>query len=173
MLRLTNVILPLDHPEADLKAAILARLKIAPQDMLGYAIFRRGYDARRKNAITLVYTLDVEVKNEAQVLAQLQGVPHVGITPDTSYKFVAQAPAEVKKRPGSPGRSRIVPISEYRARTASPAARASVSATSALASALPATLLASSIAALILARDCVSPSVMGAIAMEMSPGRLG
>ncbi|HEX7647809.1 MAG TPA: NAD(P)/FAD-dependent oxidoreductase [Noviherbaspirillum sp.] len=99
MLRLTNVILPLDHPEADLKAAILARLKIAPQDMLGYAIFRRGYDARRKNAITLVYTLDVEVKNEAQVLAKLQGVPHVGITPDTSYKFVAQAPAEVKKRP--------------------------------------------------------------------------
>ena len=79
MLRLTNVILPLDHLEADLKAAILARLKIASQDLLGYVIFRRGYDARRKNAITLVYTLDVEVKNEAQVLTKLQGVPHVGI----------------------------------------------------------------------------------------------
>jgi uncharacterized FAD-dependent dehydrogenase len=99
MLRLTNVILPLDHPEADLQAAILARLKIAPQDMLSYVIFRRGYDARRKNAITLVYTLDVEVRDQDKVLAKLQGTPHVGITPDTSYKFVAQAPADVKKRP--------------------------------------------------------------------------
>ena len=99
MLRLTNVILPLDHPEADLPAAILARLKIAPQDLLSYTIFRRGYDARRKNAITLVYTIDVEVREEATVLARLQGVPHVGPTPDTSYKFVTQAPAEVKLRP--------------------------------------------------------------------------
>ena len=81
MLRLTNVILPIDHPEADLKAAILARLKIAPQDLLSYTIFRRGYDARRKNAITLVYTLDVEVKDEAGVLARLQGTPP---TPATS-----------------------------------------------------------------------------------------
>ena len=79
MLRLTNVILPLDHPEADLDKAILARLHIAPQEMLSYAIFRRGYDARRKNAITLVYTLDVAVRDEAQVLAKLQGVPHVGV----------------------------------------------------------------------------------------------
>jgi len=99
MLRLTNLILPLDHPEADLQAAILARLKIAPQDLLSYTIFRRGYDARRKNAITLVYTLDVEVREEEKVLATLQGVQHVGPTPDTSYKFVAQAPAEVKSRP--------------------------------------------------------------------------
>ena len=99
MLRLTNVILPLDHPEADMPAAILARLKIAPQDLLSYTIFRRGYDARRKNAITLVYTIDVEVRDEATVLARLQGVPHVGPTPDTSYKFVAQAPVELKSRP--------------------------------------------------------------------------
>ena len=99
MLRLTNVILPLDHPEADLPTAILARLKIASQDLLSYTIFRRGYDARRKNAITLVYTIDVEVREEAKVLARLQDVPHVGPTPDTSYKFVAQAPVELKSRP--------------------------------------------------------------------------
>jgi hypothetical protein len=99
MLRLTNVILPLDHPEADLPAAILSRLKIGAGDMLGYTIFRRGYDARKRSAITLVYTIDVEVKNEEAVLARLECVPQVGITPDTSYKFVAQAPANVQKRP--------------------------------------------------------------------------
>jgi uncharacterized protein len=99
MLRLTDVQLPLDHPEADLPAAILARLKIAADELVGYTIFRRGHDARRKNAIKLIYTLDVEVKNEAALLARLHGVPHVGITPDTGYKFVTQAPADVAKRP--------------------------------------------------------------------------
>ena len=99
MLRLTNVHLPLDHLEADLPAAILARLKIDAGDLVGYTIFRRGYDARRRSAITLVYTLDVEVRNEASLLASMQGVPHVGVTPDTSYKVVAQAPADIQKRP--------------------------------------------------------------------------
>jgi len=99
MLRLTNVHLPLDHLEADLPAAILARLKIDADDLVGYTIFRRGYDARRRSAITLVYTLDVEVRNEAALAARMQGVPHVGVTPDTSYKVVAQAPANIQKRP--------------------------------------------------------------------------
>jgi uncharacterized FAD-dependent dehydrogenase len=99
MLRLTDVQLPLDHPEADLQDAILARLKIGAGELAGYTIFRRGYDARRKNAIKLVYTLDVEVKNEQALLARLKDTPHIGITPDTSYKFVTQAPAELKSRP--------------------------------------------------------------------------
>ncbi|HEX7633692.1 MAG TPA: NAD(P)/FAD-dependent oxidoreductase [Noviherbaspirillum sp.] len=99
MLRLTDVQLPLDHAEAELPAAILARLNIAADELIGYTVFRRGYDARKKSAITLVYTLDVELKNEAAVLSRLKGVPHIGITPDTSYKFVAQAPANLQKRP--------------------------------------------------------------------------
>jgi len=99
MLRLTDIQLPLDHPEADLKAAILARLKIGPEDLIDFTVFRRGYDARKKSAITLVYTLDVEVKNEESLLARMKGVPHIGITPDMRYKFVAQAPAGMQKRP--------------------------------------------------------------------------
>jgi len=99
MLRLTDVQLPLDHQEEDIKAAILARLGIAADDLIGYTIFRRGYDARKKSAITLVYTLDVEVKNEAKVQKRLAGNRHVGATPDTSYHFVAQAPAGLKTRP--------------------------------------------------------------------------
>lgn len=99
MLRLTNVHLPLDHPDADLPAAILSRLKIKPEDLIGYTIFRRGYDARKRSAITLVYTLDVEVKNDEQVLARMKGEPNVGISPDTSYHFVTKAPSEMKSRP--------------------------------------------------------------------------
>lgn len=110
MLRLTDVQLPLDHPESDLPAAILSRLKINAADLLGYTIFRRGYDARRRSAIMLVYTLDVEVKNEGAVLERMKGVPHVGIAPDTSYKFVAQAPASLQNRPGAPRSSAARPV---------------------------------------------------------------
>ncbi|HEY0845319.1 MAG TPA: NAD(P)/FAD-dependent oxidoreductase [Noviherbaspirillum sp.] len=99
MLRLTNVQLPLDHLDADLPAAICARLKIGAEDLLGYTIFRRGYDARRRSAIMLVYTLDVEVRNEKEALERMQGDPHTGITPDTRYHFVTQAPKDLKTRP--------------------------------------------------------------------------
>ncbi|HEX2604271.1 MAG TPA: NAD(P)/FAD-dependent oxidoreductase [Oxalicibacterium sp.] len=99
MLRLTDVQLPLDHPEEALEAAIVAQLGIAPQDLIRYTVFRRGYDARKKHAISLVYTLDVEVCNEAQVMKRAKNNRHVSPAPDTSYKFVAQAPADLKTRP--------------------------------------------------------------------------
>ncbi|SNS15799.1 hypothetical protein SAMN06265795_101288 [Noviherbaspirillum humi] len=100
MLRLNEVTLPLDHPEEDLKAAVLARLQIPEQDLLGFNIFRRGHDARRKSAILLVYTLDVEVRDEEALLRRFQGVANIGRTPDMEYRFVAQAPASFGgKRP--------------------------------------------------------------------------
>jgi uncharacterized protein len=99
MLRLTNVQLPLDHPEADLQAAILSRLQIPADQMLGYTVFRRGYDARKRSAISLVYTIDVNVQDESVVLARLQGFPNIAISPDTSYKYVARAPDALPLRP--------------------------------------------------------------------------
>jgi uncharacterized protein len=99
MLRLTEVHLPLDHPDTALKEAILARLGIGEDELLSYSIFRRGYDARKKSDIFFIYTLLAEVKNEAALLARMAGVPHVSVAPDTSYKFVGQAPAELKTRP--------------------------------------------------------------------------
>ncbi|MDR3479640.1 MAG: NAD(P)/FAD-dependent oxidoreductase [Burkholderiaceae bacterium] len=99
MLRLTEVQLPLDHPESAIRAAILARLAIADDDLIDFSIFKRSYDARKKTAISLIYTLDIEVNNEAQVLKRLQGNRHVGPTPDTSYHFVAQAPQGLAMRP--------------------------------------------------------------------------
>jgi len=70
MLRLTDCLLPLDHTESALKKYVIQRLAIAEQDLIDYTIFRRGYDARKKSAIQLVYTLDVEVHDEVTVLAK-------------------------------------------------------------------------------------------------------
>jgi len=64
MLRLTELKLPLDHTQSDLKAAVLKRLRIAAQDLIDFTVFRRATDARKKSNITLTYTLDIDVRNE-------------------------------------------------------------------------------------------------------------
>jgi uncharacterized FAD-dependent dehydrogenase len=97
MLRLTEIRLPLDHPEDDIKAAILKRLGIAATELSGYTLFRRGYDARKRNAIVLVYTIDVEVESESALLHK--NIPHVTTAPDMRYHEVAQAPQGLSERP--------------------------------------------------------------------------
>jgi uncharacterized FAD-dependent dehydrogenase len=89
MLRLNEVKLPLNHTEDQLPAAILARLDIPAAELLGFTIFKRSYDARKKSAIVLIYSLDVAVEDEAALLQRLQHDAHLMPSPDTAYKFVA------------------------------------------------------------------------------------
>jgi uncharacterized protein len=99
MLRLTDIKLPLDHAEEALAAAIRAKLHIGAQAVRGYSVFRRGYDARKRGAIQLIYTLDVDVTDEAKLLQRFADDPHVRPTPDTNYRFVGKAPVELPHRP--------------------------------------------------------------------------
>ncbi|WP_018411685.1 NAD(P)/FAD-dependent oxidoreductase [Methyloversatilis thermotolerans] len=99
MLRLTEIKLPLDHPEEALRAAVLERLRIPDRDLLAIRVFRRGYDARRRSAIHLIYTLDVELRDEAAVLKAHKPSPQLQPAPDTTYRFVAHAPEGLAGRP--------------------------------------------------------------------------
>ncbi|MGE0753670.1 MAG: NAD(P)/FAD-dependent oxidoreductase [Alphaproteobacteria bacterium] len=99
MLRLTEIKLPLDHPPEAITDAVLARLKVNPDDLLSCTVFKRGNDARKKSAIQLVYALDVEVKNEAAILKRFAKDNNIRQAPDMEYKFVARAPANLSMRP--------------------------------------------------------------------------
>ena len=99
MLRLTEIKLPLDHPEEALRAAICQRLGIAEDELVSHAVFRRSFDARKKTAIMLIYAVDVEIRHETEALARLSGERNVMPTPDTTYRFVTQAPAGWSARP--------------------------------------------------------------------------
>lgn len=99
MIRLIELRLPLEHSPEALKTAILEKLAIASADLTSFTIFKRGYDARKRTAIMLVYTLDVEVANETELLKRLAKDPQVSPSPDTRYHFVAQAPKELPHRP--------------------------------------------------------------------------
>ena len=99
MLRLNEVKLPLDHAPGEILAAICQRLGVAAGDVVNYSIYRRSCDARKKTAIALIYALDVEVRDEAALLARLADLRNVMPTPDTTYRFVAHAPADLAARP--------------------------------------------------------------------------
>jgi len=99
MLRITELKLPLDHPQDALKIAIIDRLGINAAELTSYTVFRQGFDARKRNEILLVYTIDVEVANEQAILKRLQNDPHISLTPDTTYHFVSQAPTNLALRP--------------------------------------------------------------------------
>lgn len=99
MLRLTDIKLPLDHDKLALEKAILDKLNIRREELISYDMFKRGYDARNNRNIYLIYTLDVEVINQDALLQQFEKDPRVRLTPDMSYNFVAQAPADLSNRP--------------------------------------------------------------------------
>ena len=99
MLRLTEVKLPLDHTEADLRAAILQKLKISSHELNSFSVFKRSYDARKRDDISLVYTLDVNTPRQKQLLKQFKTNRRILPTPDTSYRYVAKAPDGFSGRP--------------------------------------------------------------------------
>jgi uncharacterized FAD-dependent dehydrogenase len=97
MLRINELKLPLNHPDAALRDAILARLGILDAELLDFAVYKRSYDARKKSAIVLIYSIDATVADDKAVLAKLRD-PHVMPAPDVEYKFVNAA----KPAPGTP-----------------------------------------------------------------------
>ncbi len=99
MLRLTELKLPLDHADGALRQAILKRLGVKDTELRGFTVFRRGHDARKPTDIALVYTIDVEVDNEATILKRSRGDRHIGPTPDLTYRPVAEAPKDLPLRP--------------------------------------------------------------------------
>ncbi len=77
MLRITDLKLPLDHPAGAIEAAVRAKLGVGKDGLRNVSVFRRGYDARKRGDIQLIYTLDVEVADEAAVLKRHTDDKHV------------------------------------------------------------------------------------------------
>jgi uncharacterized FAD-dependent dehydrogenase len=101
MIRLTELKLPLDHPEDALSALIQRTLGIQPHQLRSHTVYKRSYDAR-KQKLLLVYIADVEVADaalEASLLEKFEGNPHIRPAPDQSYQLVARARQAPAQRP--------------------------------------------------------------------------
>ena len=89
MIRISEFRMPLDHGETEFLAALAQRLHVAPEAILRHAVVRRAYDARRKAAISLIYTVDAALADEGAALRSVAGDPHAAPALDARYRFPA------------------------------------------------------------------------------------
>ena len=99
MIRLHELRLPLEHAPEALPAAVARRLGIAPAAIRELRVFKRSHDARKKNALMFIYTVDVQTDDEPHLLDQFADDPKIGRSPDIRYHFVAEAPPVLPHRP--------------------------------------------------------------------------
>ncbi len=88
MIRISELKLPLEHPDAALREAIAGKLALPLAAIASHTVFKRSIDAR-KSELLQVYIVDVELAaghDEAAVLARLAGKPHVQPTPDMAWQ---------------------------------------------------------------------------------------
>lgn len=76
------------NQEENLKNYIAAKVKVKPSDIKNYTIIKQSLDARDKNKINYIYTVDIEVNNEKQILKR--NSKYCTITPDERYIFPYQ-----------------------------------------------------------------------------------
>jgi len=105
VLRLSQLKLPLEHSEADLRAALCKRLRLQSDQLLGYTVVKRSVDARRHDAITVVYSLDLELApgapSEQQVLRRFGKGGQLKPAPDNHYRLPLE-PGSSEPLPGRP-----------------------------------------------------------------------
>jgi hypothetical protein len=102
MLRVSDIKLPFDHADGEIRSALLERLRIETGDLLDFTIFRRSTDARKRDSIFFVYVVDVTVRDESGCTERHQ----VRSAPDMEYPFVVapidDAPKHARSESGRP-----------------------------------------------------------------------
>ena len=99
MLKISNFRVPLTEDKS-LEQLAAKRLKLAAEAVRQVAIVRRAVDARRKNNINFVYTLEVEVAiPPGQVLARLKGDKDVVLVNQVAPETITQGNKPLVNRP--------------------------------------------------------------------------
>ena len=105
MIRITELSLRFGDPDSEstrelLRRAVVRRLGVREGDLLGFTVYKRSHDARRKDSeISFVYIVDATVKDERAVLARHAGDRHISPTPDTEFHPPPHAPEGSADRP--------------------------------------------------------------------------
>lgn len=103
MIKISQLKLPIGHTEEDLSAAASKILKLPVQKIKEIIIIKKSIDARKKNEIKFIYTLNVTVVpgekvNEAAIVRYLKN-SDVVLAEKVSYTFKPTGAEKLKKRP--------------------------------------------------------------------------
>ena len=95
MLRLSELRLELDHTEEDLEQAVLRCLRVPREQLISHQLVKQSIDARRRDRIRVIYSVDVQVRGEKALLRRRSADRRIRRSPDESYRYVARAPSNV------------------------------------------------------------------------------
>jgi uncharacterized FAD-dependent dehydrogenase len=102
-LRVSNLRLPLDEPEASLPEHLAGVLGLKPDCLLGWRILRKSLDARDKAALQFVYSAEVSLpEDEARVAAARPAArPEVRVEPylEPPFTMPEPGPRRLEHRP--------------------------------------------------------------------------
>lgn len=98
MIRVSGIRLSLDEDQTDLLKKISKKLQVRESRIKSWRIFRQSIDARKSSMIYLVYTVDVELKDEKSVIGRVKD-KDIMVTPDLEYKFVKPGDELLNHRP--------------------------------------------------------------------------
>ena len=98
MIRIGQLKLQPNHTENDLLQKIAKTLRISESEIANYQIKKQSIDARKKPDLKYVYTVDVTVRNEAQVIKKQKG-NSVSLVKDKPYIFNAIGREKMNYRP--------------------------------------------------------------------------
>jgi len=98
MIRISEIKLSINADEKELKKAIIKKLNITEGNLLEYKIFKQSIDARKKDNVFFVYTVDVKVASEEKVLANVKEAG-ISITPDMDYPYVESGSLRLSAAP--------------------------------------------------------------------------
>ena len=99
MLRISGLKLSIDEDPSLLQTKIFKKLQVGPKDLLNYRIFKQSIDARKPGMIYFIYTVDVNLRDQDQVLAKLGSDQSVSLAPDLEYAYPPTGTKELGARP--------------------------------------------------------------------------
>ena len=102
MLRLTNLSVPLDYTDDSLRLILLKKLKLSPDQLLSFHVSRRSIDARNKQDVHFVLSVDLALKDERTALKHSKNLSPIH-NPDKgihSSSFIVHS--SLRRQPSAP-----------------------------------------------------------------------
>ncbi|MDE6665672.1 MAG: hypothetical protein K2K14_05735, partial [Ruminococcus sp.] len=72
MIRINNIRVSLDFDFSELEKFCIKKFRIAPENLKSVRLSRKSVDARKKSYVHFIISIDVEAKNETQLLKKIK-----------------------------------------------------------------------------------------------------
>ncbi len=99
MIRINQLKLPVNHTEADLKKKAARMMRIPEEKILSLAPVRQSLDARKKNELLYIYSLNAAVSGKERAVIKNAKNVNVLFDKEKAYRFPEHGEEPLKERP--------------------------------------------------------------------------